>query len=912
MANIEILAKDNGQIIQSLNADSVVLNQNSIVKVGAKIEDVANITREGNAAIITLKNGEKIVVENYFDPAVNESLLAFEGNNGELYWAEFTDSSGQLLDVIKYNPITEEALLGGAASELLPWIGGAIAVGGIAAAASSGGSSNNGGGSPVTNPVDAAEALIKDAEDKQKAAEDLLNELQKDGLITPEEQAQIQDAVDAAAAAKDKAQDAVNALPDGSDKDRLQDRLDDLNDPIIVPPVNDADADGVEDTVEEQAATALVEEAEAAQKAAEDLLAELQEDGLITPAEQAQLQAAADAAAEAKSVAEAAVNDLTAGGVRDALEGRLDVLTPITIPPVNDANENGIDDSTENPLDLSNDLVDAAEAAYQAAEDALADAITDGLITPEEQAALEDALADAQDAKDLAQGAVNALPVGTERDGLQDRLDALIDIVVPPITPSNIDAFDDEFELDLGQETRLERNEITAENVAILDILGGNISTTTFTVPEGATSNISVTVQQDNLISIGEAVQVVIYQQTENGSVEVARGNAQAGVVTVGGVNLLGVVGDNNSITLNLSDLPEGDYVVAVEAYDSVLTSLVKEIAISDLGGEGAILGASNQAAILGAINTVLGDNLVSQALTTTVAAILLPVNVIGLPLSSVVNELLDALPTNVLDYIVDQAVAPLLSNLLTAYERVDIRINGTDEVFANYEVKGNIFADNSNGADILDGATVTEIDGQLVTDPVIIEGEYGNLEIDPVTGEFTYTVTVGEAAIGQTEIFDYTLSNGISSDSAQLKIEISGIPADPSDLLLADYIDQIVANVSGESNDSFTGSLGADTVIYNVLEGAETDATGGNGTDIWTDFSLTEGDDIDVSALLTDTTAENIDEYISVEVSDNNTMISVDHDGAGTQFQDKVELITFEGVNTNLEELLSNGHIIY
>jgi len=39
MASIDILAKNNGQIIQSLNADSVILNQNSVVKIGVKIED---------------------------------------------------------------------------------------------------------------------------------------------------------------------------------------------------------------------------------------------------------------------------------------------------------------------------------------------------------------------------------------------------------------------------------------------------------------------------------------------------------------------------------------------------------------------------------------------------------------------------------------------------------------------------------------------------------------------------------------------------------------------------------------------------------------------------------------------------------------------------------------------------------
>ncbi|ENX06777.1 type I secretion C-terminal target domain-containing protein [Acinetobacter variabilis] len=43
----------------------------------------------------------------------------------------------------------------------------------------------------------------------------------------------------------------------------------------------------------------------------------------------------------------------------------------------------------------------------------------------------------------------------------------------------------------------------------------------------------------------------------------------------------------------------------------------------------------------------------------------------------------------------------------------------------------------------------------------------------------------------------------------------------------------------------------GADTAIYYLLNNA--DATGGNGTDTWTDFNAVEGDTIDVSALLSD-----------------------------------------------------------
>ncbi|WP_308912134.1 BapA/Bap/LapF family large adhesin [Acinetobacter schindleri] len=179
--------------------------------------------------------------------------------------------------------------------------------------------------------------------------------------------------------------------------------------------------------------------------------------------------------------------------------------------------------------------------------------------------------------------------------------------------------------------------------------------------------------------------------------------------------------------------------------------------------------------------------------------------------------------------------------------------------------------------------------------DSVNITGTYGILNVE-ASGKYTYTTQDGNS-IGQIESFTYTVNDvGGLSDTANLNIGIG-------------------ASITGSRyDDSYSSHVGvADTVIYNVLEGAETDATGGNGTDIWTDFSLTEGDAIDVSALLTGANAENISEYISVEVNDNNaTVISIDRDGAGTQFRDKVELITLDGVNTNLEELLSNGHIIY
>ncbi|KAF1018890.1 MAG: hypothetical protein GAK29_04081 [Acinetobacter bereziniae] len=593
-------------------------------------------------------------------------------------------------------------------------------------------------------------------------------------------------ALAAAQAAKADAQAAVDGLPAvvQTEKDAFQDRIDGLTD-ISIPAVNDTDGNGIADDVDALIAAAgdLVAAAEQAYQDAQTALTTAQSDNIITQGE-------FDALTQALADAQAAVDALPAvvQTEKDAFQDRIDGLTDISIPAVNDTDGNGIADDVDA-------LIAAAEQAYQDAQTALTTAQSDNIITQGEFDALTQALADAQ-------AAVNALPavVQTEKDALQDRIDDLTDISVPPVTPINVNATDDEFEFDLGIETRVDRTEVSGTDIAIVDLLGNNATGLDFSIPQttgsagkGITGNISVTVSQQDLISIGEAVQIVIYQQTATGPVEVARGTSQGGIITVGGIGIIGVVNSNDSIRLDFTNLPEGNYTVAVQADDSVLTTLLKDVALQDLGGEGAILGASNEAAIYAAINAVLGP--LGTPVVTLVQAILLPVNAIGLPLSSVVNQLLDVLPVNVIDYIVNEAVAPLLSNLLTIYEKTNISVTGNEEVFANFTMTGNIFADNGNGQDVVGGGSIVEIDGTTVTGTVTIQGEYGNLLIDTATGGFTYTVTAGEAAVGKTEIFDYKLSNGATSDTAQIIINIAGTPADPGELTPPDYVDQVVAN---------------------------------------------------------------------------------------------------------------------
>ncbi|TCB47964.1 BapA prefix-like domain-containing protein [Acinetobacter terrestris] len=141
MATIKILSAENGEVLQNIDNNIVKLTQNSVIQVNADIDEVVTITRQGNSAVIQLKNGESIIIENYFDYPVDANRIVFE-NEGKLYWAEFTDQNGEMLDTILYHPLTEDTVEStNMAAGILPWLGGALAIGAIAAAAGSGGSS---------------------------------------------------------------------------------------------------------------------------------------------------------------------------------------------------------------------------------------------------------------------------------------------------------------------------------------------------------------------------------------------------------------------------------------------------------------------------------------------------------------------------------------------------------------------------------------------------------------------------------------------------------------------------------------------------------------------------------------------------------------------------------------------------
>ena len=118
---------------------------------------------------------------------------------------------------------------------------------------------------------------------------------------------------------------------------------------------------------------------------------------------------------------------------------------------------------------------------------------------------------------------------------------------------------------------------------------------------------------------------------------------------------------------------------------------------------------------------------------------------------------------------------------------------------------------------------------------------------------------------------------------------------------------------ISSEHNAVITGTAYGDTLIYQVLNSTAGNATAGNSAgDHWTNFSLAQGDKIDIGDLLVgwNGSASTLGNYLTVSQSGGNTVISIDRDGTGAAYT-KSALVTLDNVQTTYDELVNQQHII-
>ncbi|MQW92006.1 BapA prefix-like domain-containing protein, partial [Acinetobacter sp. dk771] len=130
MSNFVVIDKETQDKV-SVDGQHIVLNDASIVKTGLHREDVSEFLQDGNNLILKLKNGDIIVIENFFVQYEDQltSDLVFEDDECAFLWFDLTDG------VVSFKELSGlELLLPVPPADLgvLPWIAGGLVGGGLA------------------------------------------------------------------------------------------------------------------------------------------------------------------------------------------------------------------------------------------------------------------------------------------------------------------------------------------------------------------------------------------------------------------------------------------------------------------------------------------------------------------------------------------------------------------------------------------------------------------------------------------------------------------------------------------------------------------------------------------------------------------------------------------------------------
>src|SRR5699024_3075518 len=205
----------------------------------------------------------------------------------------------------------------------------------------------------------------------------------------------------------------------------------------------------VEDAIE--AATQLKQQAETK-------LVEVTRDQLVTPTEKAEIDKMNVDIEKAKSSAMQMLNALPDEITnKDVLRKRINDITSVTSPEVNDADSNGVLDTEQ--LSEATQAVANAEQAKAAVDTKLTEINSDSLVTPEEKAEVDALIQTLETAKQLAKEKLDSVPSSTAgKDALQTRLDN-----IAPVTSPEVNDADSNGVLDTEQLSEAEKSVTNAE-----------------------------------------------------------------------------------------------------------------------------------------------------------------------------------------------------------------------------------------------------------------------------------------------------------------------------------------------------------------------------------------------------------------------------------------------------------------
>ncbi|MGK3126540.1 Ig-like domain-containing protein [Candidatus Pantoea formicae] len=446
-----------------------------------------------------------------------------------------------------------------------------------------------------------------------------------------------------------------------------------------------------------------------------------------------------------------------------------------------------------------------------------------------------------------------------------------------------------------------------------------------FSVGTGDTRTLTVQASASSLVALSTNYTLYLYEQVNGQWVQ------QTNYTVANYISMFLYIGSKTGAPVTYTGLTSGNYAIVLGASGAISLGLLPSTTIgttSDVTSYVATVAATVTGNLLtndsssishtvpaGTAVTAVSGSAVSGTTTTTINTTYgtLVIDSHG-NYTYTLKAGLDVatLPsTDTFTYTVTDAYGAATSSTLTVtlHNGVATSLVATNSLFAatttaEHDASGSIYADSSTSHTGTLSITNEHGDTTTVssTGSTLVTGDYGTLSI-AANGTYTYSLTAGLDAqsITHKEVFTYSLAgtNGtITTNTFTIELHptITGTAA-------ADTL------TSSAYDDTITTGAGADTLVYHLL--ANADATGGNGHDTWTDFNVAQGDKIDVSNLLigwNDSTS-NINDFVKVDhTSDGNTVLSIDRDGTGTAYS-STQLVTLEGVNVSLEELLQQPH---
>ncbi|WP_436966649.1 GA-like domain-containing protein, partial [Staphylococcus xylosus] len=278
-----------------------------------------------------------------------------------------------------------------------------------------------------------AEQAIEAAEEAKRALDSKLTEITRDGLINPSEKGELDKLIEVLNDAKTNASEKLNNVPDGTTgKVDLQTRLDGIG-TATSPEVNDKDSNGVLDTVQLSEADQAIGAAEEAKRALDSKLTEITRDGLINPSEKGELDKLIEALDKAKANATEKLSNVPEGTTGKVdLQTRLDGISAVTSPEVNDKDSNGVLDTVQ--LTDAEQAIEAAEEVKRAVDNKLTEITSDGLVNPSEKVELDKLIEVLDKAKTNASEKLSNVPEGTTgKTDLQTRLDSINSVTSPEV-----------------------------------------------------------------------------------------------------------------------------------------------------------------------------------------------------------------------------------------------------------------------------------------------------------------------------------------------------------------------------------------------------------------------------------------------------------------------------------------------